>query len=715
MTYTKYTKTLLDANKWVITFKGKDYKKPTPNACYTSAFDTETLVLLDGKVVSQAELLKRLRNVKTEEKRKRVTNITWAWMFYDEVNGFFMSNDFEIWLLYSCLCSYKYSYCYNATFDFAQIDYEVIANGRDKWKRHVGTEEGKAYNKHQPYTYESLHNGTGVRYSYKLWYEYRNKDRHKYVHALELHDFMKLCGGGLKRVLEDLKVKDNEGNDIRKLSMEYQSVDPNNLTEEEVDYCLNDVKGLYFAVKNFNETIEKETANELHCYGKKGVILTSGGLAKRELLHNLYEDVEPFYRLKLFQREHPITEKQDKYVRAYHLYRGGITFLNPRYKGKLVTNKRMYRYDVNSEYPYAMARVHDLVGKPFRLTLDEWDAKSEKYKKEHEAIYIMEKIYGKVRPNMLPIWYDPIQHDFTPIIDIEDKYLIFEREIEELIHWYDFTYTCTDVIVVKRGGKNYKDFVEENYKRKAYAKKIKNKTIEQVTKLKLNSSYGKLAERVERVEGHYELNEETGAIHFVEDGVKVDTSASMNVIIGSLVTCEARITLLRYIRDVCKPNVSKNFVYCDTDSVHAFAKYKKCDPYKLGALKNETPNGCMAVKYIAPKTYVDVLKIGRNKLINLRDIEVHSKGVSIASIIAELQKKAKKKVKTKDGYDYFVNIKQIDEAIAYGKKYTILCAMNVRGGKVLLPTEKYIARNELADDEEGMYGSNGSGVYLNER
>ena len=47
-------------------------------------------------------------------------------------------------------------------------------------------------------------------------------------------------------------------------------------------------------------------------------------------------------------------------------------------------------------------------------------------------------------------------------------------------------------------------------------------TLQVNTKLKLNSSYGKLAERIERVVGHYELNEETGAIHFVHDETKIE-------------------------------------------------------------------------------------------------------------------------------------------------------------------------------------------------
>ena len=42
----------------------------------------------------------------------------------------------------------------------------------------------------------------------------------------------------------------------------------------------------------------------------------------------------------------------------------------------------------------------------------------------------------------------------------------------------------------------------------------------------------------------------------------------------------------------------------------------------------------------------------------------------------------------------------IDRKINYGAQYICLVAMNVRGGKVLIPTQKYLARWELAPNED---------------
>ena len=178
---------------------------------------------------------------------------------------------------------------YNAKFDFAQIDYKILASQKDLWKPH---NEDKA-SKGQPWTFSSIHNDMGARYCYKLWVPYKRKgkgqNRHTRTHSFDFRDFMNFFQGGLKRLLEDLDVEDNAGNKIRKLTMEYQAVDTDNLTDNEIDYCVNDVKGLYFAVKKFNESIEEQSNGECHIFGKDTNLMTAGGFAKSELLRSLYQ------------------------------------------------------------------------------------------------------------------------------------------------------------------------------------------------------------------------------------------------------------------------------------------------------------------------------------------------------------------------------------------------------------------------------------------
>lgn len=673
MRYKKVT----DGNNWVITEHAHDYERP--QKAVTFAFDTETQIYFDGVKRKPSEMKKLIEGMKDDEKRKRITNKTWSWQCYDEFNGFFMTNDFETFLSYACACGYKFGWCYNATFDFSQIDYEILSN--PKWKQH----EKGANTKGQPYTYNSVHNDMGARYSYKLWFPYRNlKNRHKYTHAVEIRDFMKFIGGGLEKLLSDLKVTDNDGNDVRKLKMDYQDVDPDHLTENQIAYCENDVKGLYFAVKKFNETIEETSAGECHIFGEKTNLMTAGGFSKRMLLKSLYPEKEDNRkRLQAFQRDHYMNAKLDDYYRRYKLYRGGISYVNPRYKGRLLTSdlfgRPMARYDVNSEYPFSMASIRDLVGKPRVMKMDDWIKTANK--DDFEAIYVLHSVSGSVKKGMLGFWYNPFEYDFVDEIDIDQTQLVFERELIEMSHWYDLTYECDDVIVYRRGGFVYNPFVEKFYEIKRQAKKDGNATLQMVAKLLLNSSYGKLAERIERNEGHYEINQETGAVHFVRDGTETDEKSVMSVVVGALVTSFARCYILSKIREICADDVAGKFVYIDTDSIHAFADYPKADAFVLGGLKLEAE--CEAVKYIAPKTYVDVEKINADGSIDWEFVEIHSKGVNRKAIYEEMKKSP-------------ITLASINELITYGKKFTCLVAMNVVGGKALLPTEKYLARIEQA-------------------
>lgn len=675
----KYQLHKLKNNIYVVCEAGRDYMHPAKAS--TFAFDTENIVLLDDKQVPQNEIFEALKDVEQEEKRRRLSSVVWAWQCYDEINGFFMTNDFDTWLTYQCRAGYNFGWCYNAKFDFSQIDYKILAEFQDKWKPYV-----KGKNKNQPYAYSSLHNDMGARYSYKLWYPYkkgttRKDDRHTRVHSIQYYDFMNLVMGGLAKVLESLDVRDNEGNAIRKLAMDYQAVEIDKLSEYELDYCCVDVKGLYFAVKQFNAEIENYTGGECHIWGESVNIMTAGGLAKRLLLQYMYPYEESHRdRVKKYQKQHPVTLEQDKYVRKYGLYRGGICLVNEKYRGKLI-QETMYRYDVNSEYPYAMSQLRDLVGVPFEVPYDEY--LKMKDKEDYECIMQLDSISGELKKGYIGFWFDIYRHTYTDYIDESGRHLIFKRELDEMSNFYNISYTCEKVILIKRGRYVYRDFIDDFYKLKNQAKKEGNKVRQSLAKLILNSSYGKLAERVERRNGKYELNEETGAIHFVETGVEVDESSMLSVLNGALVTSFARCYILSKIRETCKEEkMIDNFIYIDTDSIHSLSKYDNADPYSLGGLKLEAE--CVACKYLAPKSYIDIEEI-KNGIVT--KYEAHTKGINVRAVNEQLASKVN------------LDLNFVDNIFNYGKQFVVLCAMNVKGGKVLIPTKKYLAREELAPQE----------------
>ena len=120
----------------------------------------------------------------------------------------------------------------------------------------------------------------------------------------------------------------------------------------------------------------------------------------------------------------------------------------------------------------------------------------------------------------------------------------------------------------------------------------------------------------------------------------------------------------------------------------------------MGGLKLEAI--CQACKYVLPKTYVDITKINKDGTIEYKDIELHTKGVNLSAVYSELFKKQKGKKKGKPTLDL------IDRKIEYGVAYKVLVAMNVIGGKVLLPQLKYLARIEQKNDR--IYWTNATGL-----
>mgnify|MGYP003303615981 CR=1 FL=1 len=686
---------------WVICEAGKDFANPA-RAC-TFAFDTETFTYIDGVKVDTETLAREALQMTTEEKRRRVSSSVWCWQCYDEINGFFMTSSFDLWLDYQAKAGYKYGWCYNAKFDFSQIDYQLLTN--PKWRPHVKN-TGKGYNRGQAWAYESIHNDMGARYAYKLWIEYRHANRHKHVHAVEYRDFMNIFAGGLARMLESLDVRDENGTPIRKASMDYQAVNTDSLTDDEINYCLIDVKGLYYGIKLYNGMIEEQSNGERHIFGEHTNVMTAGGFAKAELLRSLYPELRPSKRIKQYQREHPLTEYQDKWLRANHLYRGGISVVNPRFQGLLLTGEQfgidMHRYDVNSEYPFAMDIIQDLVGAPQVWTYKEWLTTPQETRDKYECILILDSVTGFLNDGFVPVWYDPFRRDYVSHVDETGRHLMYEREFDELSHWYDLEYRCENVLIYKRGGRIYSPFVQENYKLKAEAKRTGNGALSNVVKLKLNSSYGKIAERVERVEGEYQLNTETGAIHFVTTGTKRDATGMMNVAVGALITAVARVWILSHIREICgNDHIAEKFVYIDTDSIHAFATYDKADPYTLGGFKLEAV--CPAVRYLAPKTYIDIEKLENGFI---KEIEIHSKGINISAVRNDFSRHT-----TSEGLPLDYVLERFD----YGQQYPVLCAMNVRGGKVLLPALKYIARDEQNPHNPLFADSGYDGNFLSER
>ena len=293
---------------------------------------------------------------------------------------------------------------------------------------------------------------------------------------------------------------------------------------------------------------------------------------------------------------------------------------------------------------------------------------------------LFKDIFGRLKENMIPTWYDVLTKEYVFEINEKESQYFWLEELKEYEKYYEMHYEIEEILEYDgKICKGVQKYVDTYYKIKNSSKgAVKNGA-----KLFLNSAYGKLAERVEKIECNYEISE-GGYMHLVKGKETIDEKSLMSVLLGSRITALARVQLMEYILEICKGNPKKYFVYCDTDSVHALCDYENTDDKKLGMMKNE---GIYEFgKYLAPKSYLLYHNIVENKY----EYEVHTKGVNVNVVKEELEK-------CKDFY-------QASEKFKAGITYKCLTSLNCIGGKALVYIDKMIlnpkmAQEQLEDDE----------------
>ena len=110
-------------------------------------------------------------------------------------------------------------------------------------------------------------------------------------------DICNIYGGGLAKNLEDFDIRDEQGNKIRKLSMDYVEAD----IERDFDYMLADTKGLYYLAKKIDKTIFDISGFSLF----NGDYITAGGLAKKSFLKEMFQADLPKQNVALFKKLFP--------------------------------------------------------------------------------------------------------------------------------------------------------------------------------------------------------------------------------------------------------------------------------------------------------------------------------------------------------------------------------------------------------------------------
>lgn len=245
----------------------------------------------------------------------------------------------------------------------------------------------------------------------------------------------------------------------------------------------------------------------------------------------------------------------------------------------------------------------------------------------------------------------------------------------------------------------FKEYVDIWSNKKIEAKKEGNSALYQITKLMLNSLYGKFSKNPIIISKYPVLDEE-GIVRYKNYDVEI--GKGLYIPVGSFITSYARNKTIRTsqaIRDYTKNKYGEDYyIYSDTDSIHMKAlpeeelkKFVDIDDYRLGAWKLESRwNRGL---FIRQKCYIENQEIEEKEYINAMNDEELTKedkkmynkendkyyklNVTIAGLSAHLHKYVNFDNFTK-GFGVYANDETKEHKLTY---------KHVKGGVLLVDTD----------------------------
>lgn len=455
----------------------------------------------------------------------------------------------------SCKC-----YFHNLKFDSQFILYWLLTNGF----RHVTSRE---LHKNQ---FNTLISDAGVFYTIKVKFENDQK--------VEFYDSLKILPMSVAEMPEAF------GLDIKKLDMDYEEVrDINHIpTEEEINYIKHDLLVPLRCIK----------------------IMHDRGLTRMTTASNALYNYKHITSVEKFNELYPpLTLSEDRDCRLS--YKGGWTYLNPKYADMLLDVGQVY--DVNSMYPWAMKYCLLPYGHPIYYS-GKYDDNDEyplyiqclrcefKLKKER---YPSIQLKGNIRFMDTEYVVDSEGPEILTLTSVDLK-LLYENYIvsnEEWIGGYKF----------KGMYGLFTDYIDYWYEEKNKAKHEGNKPMQRISKLMLNSLYGKFGSNPRKKSKYPYYDKEKDIVRY-EIGVEEITSGGY-VPVASFITSYCRDKIVR-AANLC----GDSFVYADTDSIHIIGDTIpeiEIDEYKLGAFKQESV--FKKAKFHRAKCYIEEIDGKLNK------------------------------------------------------------------------------------------------------
>lgn len=433
------------------------------------------------------------------------------------------------------------------------------------WLHEHGYEHVKDRKELKPKTYTTLISDRGVWYTMKICHDRRGKRL-----ITTIIDSLKILNFTVEQIAEAFNLP------IRKLSIDYKAYrEPGHeLTQEEADYVCNDVRIVAMALKHlFDEGLNKMTQGSNALADYKKII----GVKWREWFPVL--DTE-----------------QDTLIRMS--YKGGFTYLSPRFKGKLIGNVSVF--DVNSLYPSQMMYRLLPYGVPIEFEgkypgIDGYPL----YTVRFSCIFELKEnhiptVQIKHNPRFVETEYltssggDYVTLTMTNV-DLE---LFLEHYNVYNIEWYGgFAFKAQKGM--------FDAYINKWMKVKEESTLNGNKAMRTLAKLMLNALYGKFGLRID-CRSKYPYFDEEGLLHYHKG--PEEQREPIYIPVATFITAWARYTTI-----TAAQKVYDRFIYADTDSLHLVGHEipdnLEVDKTKLGAWDYELHAD--QAKYIRQKTYME--------------------------------------------------------------------------------------------------------------
>lgn len=462
-------------------------------------------------------------------------------------------------------------YFHNLKFDSQFIIYWLFHNGFE----HVASKD-RATN-----TFTTLISNKGLYYSLEVVYYLKGKK----VNKVTFLDSLKLIPLSVDVIAKSFKLP------IQKLKIDYAAhnylPEGSPLTTEEEEYIKHDVQIVEQAIEYF--------------YSQGLNKMTIGACAMNE-----YKNI---IQKKNFNNWFPTPKYHDDVKQSY---RGGFTYLNPKFTGKIVKNGIVL--DVNSLYPSVMYDSYLPYGTPIFFT----------GRYEDDILYPiftqMIKCEFKIKKGKIPTIqikksllfsgndYLTSSNDdiVTLCLNSVDLTLFFEQyEITNLEYISGWKFKATKGL--------FTEYIDKWSANKINAKKDGNHGLYLISKLFLNSLYGKFGtDTIIKSKIPY-LDKTSDVVHYYDS--KPEYRDGIYVAMASFITSYARlktITAAQRITDdynLGKSNIQ--FIYADTDSLHcsstdfSLPEGLDIDSTKLGAWDHESSWGGRGAKFLRQKCYIE--------------------------------------------------------------------------------------------------------------